>query len=322
MFQALKHKPDRWTKLFQFKKRRQEFLKLNQIKKDRPVKPIGLVNTRVIALRQMAMSSLRNIFILPWLIGLCITLYWQVDDFYTSWKANERSFLNDIAYERKNNGDDYFENTTDKLDLRIFHYIENGKMPFKTYWHYHYYETAAAERFRRGDTVLAIFYLISIPGLTYMALRMKRLAPLCFDRERRIIYTWSKGRVLAQYYDDVWLYQNFRGIDFALYGFDQDEPKNLYFSIQPGGNPWFNNPAIMDLAFTSITKFMEYGRDEVFDRDWEGRRGFFLREDKKPADFDVQLEKVLTFIREEKINEQAEDLARQWGFLEESEQYA
>jgi hypothetical protein len=71
MFQALKHKPDRWTKLFQFKKRRQEFLKLNQIKKDRPVKPIGLVNTRVIALRQMAMSSLRNIFILPWLIGLC-----------------------------------------------------------------------------------------------------------------------------------------------------------------------------------------------------------------------------------------------------------
>jgi hypothetical protein len=152
-----------------------------------------------------------------------------------------------------------------------------------------------------------------------MALRMKRLAPLCFDRERRIIYTWSKSRVLAQYYDDAWLYQNFRGIDFSLYAFDNGEPKNLFFSIQPGGNPWINNPKVMDQAFSSITKFMEYGRDVVLEHDWEGRRGMFLFEDKKPADFDDQLEKVLTFIREEKINEQAEKLARQWGFLEEAE---
>jgi hypothetical protein len=317
MFQALKFKPDRWTKLFQFKARRQELLDLNQRGRDRPVKPIGVVNGRLIALRNMILSSFRNVFVLPWLVGLCITVYWQVDDFYTSWSASEKSHQRFVAAEKKIHGKDFFETRADKVELRMYNRLDkSGKMSFKTYWHYRYYEIDAAERFRRGDIVLAIFYLISIPGLSYMALRMKRIAPLCFDRERRIIYTWSKGRVMAQYYDDAWLYQNFRGIDFALYAFDNGNPKNLFFSIQPGGNPWINNPKTMDPAFSSITKFMEYGRDAVLDHDWKGRRGVFLFEDKKPDDFDEQLEKVLTFIREEKINEQAEELARQWGFLE------
>jgi hypothetical protein len=320
MFQALKFKPDRWTKLFQFRSRRQELLDLDQRGKDSPVKPIGVVNDRLIALRNMIPSSFRNVFILPWLIGLCITVYWQVDDFYKTWKAHEKTIIEYLEHRKQFYGNNYFEETSNEVAIDMYRELdENGKIPFKKYWHYHYYETYAAERFRRGDIVLTIFYLISIPGLSYMALRMKRRAPLCFDRERRIIYTWSKSRVLAQYYDDVWLYQNFRGIDFSLYAFDNGEFQNLFFTIQPGGNPWINNPKIMDPAFASITKFMEYGRDAVLEHDWQGRRGVFLFEDKKPADFDEQLEKVLTFVREEKINEQAEKLARQWGFLEEAE---
>jgi hypothetical protein len=320
MFQALKHKPDRWTKLFQFRSRRQELLDLDQRRKDRPVKPIGVVNDRLIALRNMNLSSFRNIFVLPWLIGLCITVYWHVDDFYATWKSTEKTLIEYVDYRKKTYGEDYFDTTSNEVAVRKYQRLDqNGRMPFKTYWHYHYYETAAAERFRRGDIVLSIFYLISIPGLSYMALRMKRRAPLFFDRQRRIIYTWSRGRVFAQYYDDVWLYQNSRGICFALYGFDNGEFQNLFFTIQPGGNPWINNPKIMDPAFASITKFMECGRDAVLEHDWQGRRGVFLFEDKKPGDFDEQLVKVLTFIHEERINEQAEELARNWGFLEEAE---
>ncbi len=317
MFAPFKYPPQGSTKFYQFKTHFIHLLGVPLIKRDRPRKPIGVVNQHVIGLANMIQSSFRTIFILPWLVGLCLTLYWQVDDFYASWKGTEKSHNYYIEHVTKAYGVDYFLRTKDVTDRRKYARIVDGKMPFKTYWHYHYYETAAAERFRRGDIVLAIFYLISIPGLSYLALRMKRIAPLYFDRERRIVYSWRGGRVLAQYYDAVWLYQNNRGIDFALYGFKEGQPQHFFYTLQPGGTPWYNNAAVMEPAFASIVKFMEEGRDAVFDKDWEGRRGFFLREDKKPDDFAEQLEKVLTFITDEKLNERGEEQAKEWGFLEE-----
>ncbi len=318
MFAPFKYPPQGSTKFYQFKTHFIHLLGVPLIKRDRPRKPIGIVNQRVIGLANMIQSSFRTIFILPWLVGLCLTLYWQVDDFYVSWKGTEKFYVEYISDLQKAYGDDFFIKTKNKVKKRMFSLIDkNGKMPFKTYWNYHYYETAAAERFRRGDIVLAIFYLISIPDLSYLALRMKRIAPLYFDRERCIVYSWRGGRVLAQYYDYVWLYQNNRGIDFALYGFKEGQPQHFFYTLQPGGTPWYNNAAVMEPAFASIVKFMEEGRDAVFDKDWEGRRGFFLREDKKPDDFAEQLEKVLTFISDEKLNERGEEQAKEWGFLEE-----
>ncbi len=320
MFAPFKYKPQGATKFYQFKTRFNHLLESPLIKRDRPRKPIGIVNQHVIGLANMVQSSFRTIFILPWLVGLCLTLYWQVGDFYASWKSHEKQIVHFVNHRKELYGEDYFEKKVTKAALDMYQELDaKGEIPFSRYWHYRYYETAAAERFRRGDIVLAIFYLISIPGLSYLALRMKRIAPLYFDRERRIVYSWRGGRVLAQYYDDVWLYQNNRGIDFALYGFKEGHPQHFFYTLQPGGTPWYNNAAVMEPAFASIVKFMEEGRDVVFDKDWEGRRGFFLREDKKPDDFAEQLEKVLTFISDEKLNERGEEQAKEWGFLDADE---
>jgi hypothetical protein len=64
-----------------------------------------------------------------------------------------------------------------------------------------------------------------------------------------------------------------------------------------------------------VTVFMVKGRDSVANKDWKGRQGWYLLKDKKPDDFAEQLEATLKHLKENKINEQAEALAREWGYL-------
>ena len=195
-------------------------------------------------------------------------------------------------------------------------------MPFKIYWHLRYYESAAAERFRRGDIVLAIFYSISIPGLLILALRIRRRAPLYFDRENGILYSWYNGKARANYYDDLWVYQNVRATSFCFYTLDNNQLKRQFFTLQTSGNPFVNSIEMAEPILAFIAQFMDRGRDAILDHDWEGRRGFFFFEHKKPADFDQQLQKILALIREEKVAERADEQAREWGLLEAVEQTA
>ncbi|MEJ2074258.1 MAG: hypothetical protein P8X79_12450 [Reinekea sp.] len=98
------------------------------------------------------------------------------------------------AYIERKTSDPAFEPDMDfnieKAGLEMYDSIENGKMSFKTYFHYHYYDTAYAERTRIGDIVLgsaiAIAIAIAIPTLLISILSFRRRAPLYFDRDRGI----------------------------------------------------------------------------------------------------------------------------------------
>ncbi|WP_428241128.1 hypothetical protein [Gynuella sp.] len=87
------------------------------------------------------------------------------------------------------------------------------------------------------------------------------------------------------------------------------------FVITPSGNPFFNSSAQYQNILRYVVQFMSSGRNAVAEKDWEGRKGWYLFEDKKPNDFDEQLQTVLQYLKNEKINEQAEALAKEWGYL-------
>ena len=102
---------------------------------------------------------------------------------------------------------------------------------------------------------------------------------------------------------------------FILYGFDRKGrfgPRR--FVVTPNGSPWFNGEALYTDVLAFVARFMENGRDDVWPTDWEGRRGLYLFEDRKPDDFDAQLQRVLAHIDREGVNAQADALATQWGF--------
>ena len=300
------------VRLFKLKQQQTELLNQKVDKEQTPISPIGEIKNTSFAIRT-SFGNLRFLFLLPWLVGISLTLYWHVDDFYKTWKATEKSTIELIDSKKSIYGENYFEKTSNEVALRIYQRIVNGKMPFKTYVHYHYYETAAAERLRRADTVLAVIYSIVIPALFISILSYHRRAPLIFDREHRIVYTWRKGRVWAQYYDELVYYTSHISLDFLLYTFTtKNEFKYKTFVVTPSGNPFYNSPTQYRQIMTYVTRYMENGREDVANREWSGRRGWYLFNDKKPDDFEEQLQTILEYIRTESINERAELQAKEW----------
>jgi hypothetical protein len=324
------------AKLFKLTLQQHDLLQERIERSEKPPQPIGEINHERVGIRT-SFGNLRTLFLLPWLLGICLSLYWAVNDFYEAWKSTERAHLRFIEISKKKYGDDHFDKlrayierktsdpafepdmyfNMDKAGLEMYDYIENGKMSFKTYFHYHYYETAYAERTRIGDIVLGSAIAIAIPTLLISILSFRRRAPLYFDRDRGIVYTWRKGRVWAQYYDHFIYYTSYVSMDTALFAFDKHNTfKIKIFVVTPSGNPFFNSEDAYRKVLAYITQFMTQGRDAVSDKDWIGRKGWYLFTDKKPADFDEQLHAVLTHIKTENINEQAESLAKEWGYLQ------
>lgn len=315
MFEAIR-KPNRQTKVIKLNDRSSEYLGDDLISDKKPVSPLGEVSNAKVGIRT-AFGNLRWMFIAPWLIGVCLTLYWHVADFYSSWQSTEETYLSYIEHRKKLYGDDYFDKTSNNVAIRKYNRINKyGEMPLSTYFEIHYKDSVGADRELMADIVLGLLYFVSIPTLTICLLSFRRRAPLYFDRSRRIAYTWRKGRVWAQYYDELWFYQNHQAMTFILYGFDRKDCfKQRNFVVMPTGNPFMNGEVVYRPVLAFVTQFMEKGRDAVLNRDWEGRRGWYLFDDKKPQDFDEQLEAVLQHIKTERVNEEADRLGEEWGFF-------
>ena len=309
-------RPNAATALIKVARRRDELLATEPMRPGgKPMPPVGEVTPTRVGLR-VSWGNLRFMFLLPWLLGLCGGLWWHVDDFRLAWKGDERIALEYVQAIQEAYGEDYFLITEDEVDLRIHGQLDKGgHMSFRKYLDVRYNHTTAGERILQTDIFLALLFGLGIPGLSIAILSFHRKAPLYFDRQRRIAYPWRRGQLWAQHYDALWYYSNHATMVFILYGFDRKGrfgPRR--FVVTPNGSPWFNGEALYTDVLAFVARFMENGRDDVWPTDWEGRRGLYLFEDRKPDDFDAQLQRVLAHIDREGVNAQADALATQWGF--------
>lgn len=314
MFKAL-NKPNMKTELVKLTARKAEYIDGDIISDTKPVSPVGTVSEAKTGIRT-SFGSLRWMFLAPWLIGVTVALYWHVEDFYLAWKAKESSYVDFVEHRKKLYGENYFSKTSNKVAMEMYSHIgENGLMPFEEYLDI-LRSDGNGEHYLKGTVIFGSIYLGVIVTLTLSIVSFHRRAPLYFYRNRRIVYTWRKGRAWAQYYDEQWFYQNRQAMTFILYSFDRKGRfKQKNFVVMPTGNPFMNGEIVYRPVLAFITQFMEKGRDAVFKQDWEGRRGWYLFDDKKPQDFDEQLEAVLQHIKTERVNEEADRLATEWGWL-------
>jgi len=274
------------------------YLRQQVVAADTPPKPIVNIDKAHCELTNNS-AAFRNLFILPWLLGLWLTLWWNVDDFVKSWGAIERFTNHYIAVEKKKNGDDYFEYTTDPYALSLQNKVnEQGDMSLQRYLQYRYFDTSKVGGSMRlkVDIGLAIVYLIAIPGLLIWAIRFPRHAPLVFDRERQLVYHWAKGKVFVQRFERLRIDEQLQNLTIQLRG----ERKNgelgwAKFRIQPTGNPWFNGRAAYVPVLAYVLQFMEQGLAQVLPgkESWQGKQSFFFFEQKKPADFEAQITALL-----------------------------
>ncbi len=313
-------KPNAQTTLVKLHQQHGVLLSEETLSESKPVTPIGEVTQQRVGVRT-SVGNLRFLFLLPWLIGVCLALYWQVEDIYETWKSQENRHISFVEFRKKKYGENYFQITKDPVVLRMYNrLLDEKKMPLEKYLDIRYRDSVGAERRLKADIIFGGGAVLTIIILSISILIFKRRAPLYFDRNKGIVYTWRKGKVWAQFYNEQWYYQNNVAMTFILYSLHRKHSyKMRRFVVTPSGNPFMNGETLYRPVLAFVHQFMEKGRDVVFKTDWEGREGWYLFNDNKPKDFDQQLQKILQIIEQENINPQADQLAKGWGFgLEES----
>jgi len=278
------------------------------LKRNIPPSPIIEVNNKEIKI------ELDRLIIRHWgLTALFLTFvflgYTYTQNFYESWKGSERGTLNYIEYRKKKYGDDYFQVTGNKVAVNRFKKIgDDLVLSFEEYLKNFRYLPERIGGSELGFDIFRIsFILLGLFCSVYFFVRFKRLAPLIIDREKKLLYTWRGGRVWAQHYDDMQYLGNIQGL-FVPMGVipskkrwgEKSIPKDgigwAPFRIMPDGNLYVNDVEKYEEILAYIAQFMEYGREHVLpdQPSWKStKKDYLFYEDKKPSDFDEQLEEVL-----------------------------
>lgn len=230
-------------------------------------------------------------------------------DFYESWKGQERGLIKYIDYRKKKYGDDYFQVTTNEVAIDSFNDIgDDLVLSFEEYLKNFRYLSDRIGGSELGFDIFRIsFLLLGLFVSVYFFIRFQRLAPLVIDREKKLLYTWRGGKVLAQRYDDMQYLGNIQGL-FAPLGvipnkkrwgekiIPQEAVAWYPFRIMPDGNLYVNDMEKYGAILAYIVQFMEYGREHVLrdQKSWKSdKKDYLFYEDKKPNDFDEQLADVL-----------------------------
>ncbi len=272
---------------------------LPQIKK--PAPPIIAINSKELRLQEDFSASFRNLFILPWLVGMLIVLYMQGEEIYINWKATERDSSQFLQWELETHGKDYLQNTADELVQMYYSVIgDDGKLPFKTYFFDMRYSpkfTAYPKEILQTDIARTAICAVFILTLGPWAFFMRRRAPLIIDRERGLAYSWWKGAVAAERLERLEVVNAPHMIRVHLYFINPKRPEDpLWWSfhrLQPSGNPCFTSAKQRDETLAAMVKFIEYGQSAVWPENWQGRRPFYIFDDKKPDNFEEQLAAIL-----------------------------
>lgn len=181
----------------------------------------------------------------------------------------------------------------------------NMAMPLNKYLNYHYYETwdiGGKERLITDIFKLVLCGLVG-PALFIVILWFPREAMLYFDRECRIVYKWNHGRAYAQFYDDLDIAESGIGLHVMLCRENASHINDWrIFTYQATGNPFYSPPQYHRDALAYVMRFMDEGMSAVRNQPYDqSRKGWFLREDKKPEGFEKKVDAILANIERARI---------------------
>jgi hypothetical protein len=285
--------------------KRDELLAYDHDDNSKVPRPVISINYEFLTLSN-SFVIIRNLFIIPALFSVLYLFIVEVRDVYETWKASEKNAIYFIESRKMDYGDDYFksipisEKRKESILYRYNRINQAGALSFEQFLtdrYEGYYVDGDGSR--RHDRNSIIFFGTTIPLLLLWVIGFKRRAPLIFDRKRRLLYTWSKGNVVAQRYDNLRALETPSFLAIMLRATVKKDALGWgRFSVTPQGNTIYNSKDSYQQILAYIVQFMEYGREHVMpaQTQWQGRKGFFFFEDKKPADFEEQLLALLVRI--------------------------
>ncbi|MBU2708081.1 hypothetical protein KCM76_18955 [Zooshikella marina] len=263
--------------------------------------PIIEINDRQLKVMQNK-TEIRNWWASLFLLGLISMLGFKLLDYYEAWNSAEWSANRFIYLRISQYGSSYFKQTNDIGALKIYNKVgDDGKMSFREFIHDRYNNYTHTTQRIIGDIIFTGIPLLGISILLPWIILLRKPAPLIFDREKRVVYSWQKGGVWAQRYDDIRLHENIQMILFFLRCELKDGSLGwAKYSLQPTGNPLFSPLSAYKPTLAYIAQFMEYGREKVLpDQDsWQAKPPFYFRDDPEPANIEQEINRILQRITE------------------------
>ncbi|RDH41393.1 hypothetical protein B9G39_28455 [Zooshikella ganghwensis] len=263
--------------------------------------PIVEVNAHQLKVMQNK-TEIRNWWASLFLLGLISMLGFKLLEYYEAW--NHAEWLNQKYIERKRNiyGKDFFEKTNDQYAISRYNRIGSDEvMSFKEFIHDRYNNYTHTTQRIIGDIIFTGIPLLGILILLPWIILLRKPAPLIFDREKRVVYSWQKGGVWAQRYDDIRLLENIQMILFFLRCELKDGSLGwARYPLQPTGNPLFSPLSAYKPTLAYIAQFMENGRERVLpdQASWQAKPPFYFRDDPEPANIEQEVDRILQRIVE------------------------
>jgi len=263
-----------------------------------PLEPIMSVTNTTLSIRGNS-HTFRNIFLLPITLAFCVLSYMWLDDKSDSWSVAEQNRIHSIEASKRLFGEDFFNITDDPDEHRRYNYIgDDGKMSFEEYIDFRLTGTVTGLEGIIFDVLFSLFVFGSTLGLILWLIIFRRRAEIYFDRQRRMVYTWRFGLILATRFENLGIIENVQGLQLLFCGENaQDDHGWRRILIQPTSQPMFNRVADNQYPLAVILQFMEQGKETIITGDRFRRRPspcFFT--DLPPPNFEPRLEQLLTHL--------------------------
>ncbi|MDE1475636.1 hypothetical protein [Xenorhabdus bovienii] len=240
----------------------------------------------------------RKEVIIPVFVGFMLGFCFFINNFFKVWKANEEDYLWFLKDAKESYGEQFYLNPNapaynkslqiisddKKVSLLEYLYIKYSKDSF--------YGEERARRYLIIDASFGLFFLSANILIISIFLRLRKPANFIIDHERRLFYTWKKGKVYVSRYKELGVAFANNILHFKCYGLNEKNELTYQFFIPYLSLFNSDEDKIYILAFMS--KYLLQGKEAVSSVDFKRQdRLPWFRKQIKPTDLETQITAIL-----------------------------
>ncbi|PHM64359.1 hypothetical protein Xsto_03116 [Xenorhabdus stockiae] len=278
--------------------------------------PLNSIDDKQCTLRNTQRFA-RTIIFFPILIGVLLTFYYCIESLIELKKRSEINILRTVNSVREEYGEDFYLRKDLPENLENARFIGNDKtISFWKYLYYRYNYFHASTKFLITDFLRFSLLLVFSFYLIHRCFFWKLQAPIFIDRERQLFFSWYKGKVYAARYSQVGVSNQtdpmkiIHLMGLAMYTLDENNTlarRAFQMCLSYDSILGFNTKLRQDEAHAFIIKYLIQGKDAVAATDYKRFPALFLFKDKKPADFNEQLEHILAELDKQDIRDNSQE---------------
>ncbi|PHM30312.1 hypothetical protein [Xenorhabdus innexi] len=244
-------------------------------------------------------NNYREKILLASLAGFILGFYFFIDDYITSWNANEKFYLRAVTYAKRDYGEEFYLNPKAPDYVKKYKYISDANsISWSQYFHIRYTDSGFySKSSTRKDLLLdGGFFLFSITMIfihLWAFYSLRQLSPLVIDRERKLFYTWLWGKMYVARYSQLDVFNRYGVLTFRVYGFNKKNKLRIY-DFEPRIPNLIDDIISKKYLLAFVAKYFMQGKESVSSVDLKRHSSIiFSHEKSKPKDWESQISAIL-----------------------------